>query len=122
METFEDYLDAMSEPEQRDKMEAILNWVQDNYPQLEKRIAWNEPMFIDHGTFIIGFSYAKKHIAVSPEVKTIKKFNKYIVETGLSHTDNIVRIKWEEPIPFELLKQFIEYNIKDKKDYTKFWR
>lgn len=103
-------------------MEAILNWVQDNYPQLEKKIAWNEPMFTDHGTFIIGFSYAKKHIAVSPEVKTIKKFNKYIVEKELSHTDNIVRIKWEEPIPFELLKQFIEYNIEDKKDYTKFWR
>lgn len=122
METFEDYLCSMGEPDHRDKMEEILNWVKEKYPNLDTRIAWNQPMFTDHGTYIIGFSHSTKHIAVSPEVKPIKKFKHLIEETGLSHTDNIIRVKWEEPIPYDLLETFIDYNIEDKIDHTNFWR
>lgn len=122
MKEFEEYLESISEVEQRDKMQAILDWVKEEYPNLDTRIAWNQPMFTDHGTYIIGFSYSKNHIAVAPEVKPIQIFADEIKESGLSHTNNIVRIKWEEPIPLDLLKSFINYNIEDKKDYTKFWR
>lgn len=122
METFEDYLNSMVEQDQRDKMETILNWVQEKYPELDKRIAWNQPMFTDHDTYIIGFSYSKNHIAMSPEVKPIKKFKDLIEETGLSHTENIIRIQWKEPIPYDLMKTLIEYNIEDKADHEKFWR
>lgn len=122
METFEEYLNTMDVPEQQDKMEAILQWVQEKYPNLERRIAWNQPMFTDHGTYIIGFSYSKNHIALSPEVKLIKKFRGLIEETGLSHTNNIIRIQWEDPVPYSLLETLIDYNIEDKADYNKFWR
>lgn len=122
MKTFEEYLDSMGEPEQRDRMEEILNWIKEHYPNLGTRIAWNQPMFTDHGTYIIGFSHSKKHIAMSPEVKPIKKFKASIEETGLSYTDNIIRVKWEDPIPYELIQTLIDYNIEDKIDHTKFWR
>ncbi len=122
METFEEYLNTMDVPEQRDKMEATLQWVQEKYPSLETRIAWNQPMFTDHGTYIIGFSYSKNHISLSPEVKPMKKFWDLIEETGLSHTNNIIRIQWEDPVPYSLLEKLIDYNIEDKADYNKFWR
>lgn len=122
METFEEYLDSMGEPEQRDRMEEILNWVKTNYPNLGTRVAWNQPMFIDHGTYIIGFSHSKEHISISPEVKPMKEFRTLIEETGLSHTKNIVRIKWGDPVPYELMDTFIDYNIEDKADHTTFWR
>jgi hypothetical protein len=122
METFEEYLDSIVEPYQRARMKEILNWVKTNYPTLETRIAWNQPMFTDHGTYIIGFSHSKKHISMSPEVKPIKKFRALIEETGLSHTDNIIRIKWEDPIPYDLMETLIDYNIEDKADHSKFWR
>ena len=47
-------------------MVEVLNWVVQNYPELELRIAWNQPMFTDHGTYIIGFSAASKHMAMPP--------------------------------------------------------
>ena len=39
----------------------------EKFPQLKEENKWNQPMFNDHGTFIIGFSIAKGHIAVAPE-------------------------------------------------------
>lgn len=122
MNTFEEYLATIVEPEQQDKMNELLNWIQENYPELETRIAWNQPMFVDHETYIIGFSYSKQHIAMAPEVKPIEKFKDLIEETGLSYTKNIIRIRWEDPIPYDLIKELIEYNIQDKEGYDKFWR
>lgn len=122
METFDDYLDSMGEPDDRDRMEEILNWVRGKYPDLGTRIAWNQPMFTDHGTYIIGFSHSKGHISMSPEVKPIEKFLSLIEETGLSHTKNIIRIKWEDPIPYDLMETLIDYNIEDKKNHINFWR
>lgn len=122
METFEEYLETMDNVDQRMKMETILSWIGEQYPQLVKRIAWNQPMYTHDGTFIIGFSYSKHHIALSPEVKPIEKFIDEIQESGLSHTKNIIRIKWEDEIPYSLMKTLIEYNIEDKAGYEKFWR
>ncbi len=125
MKDFTEYLATLArvdEPSHKDRMEEILNWVKEQCPQLNTRIAWNQPMFTHNATFIIGFSHSKNHIALSPEVKPIQKFKDLIEETGLSYTNNIVRIKWDEPIPFDLIKTFIDYNIEDKEGYTKFWR
>lgn len=122
LETFEEFLETLGQPDHRDKMEAILDWVQENYPNLETRIAWSQPMFVDHGTFIIGFSHSKNHIAMSPEGKAIKKYVTHIEKAGLSYTNNIIRLKWAEPIPYDLIKTLIDYNIEDKQNHTKFWR
>lgn len=122
MGAFKEYLESIDEISHRDRMEEILKWVLKTYPELETRIAWNQPMFTHDGTYIIGFSHSRNHIAMSPEVKPIKKFNAQIKKTDLSHTDNIIRIKWEDPIPYELMRTLIDYNIEDKKGHTKFWR
>ena len=50
----------------RERMVQVLNWVAKRYPELELRIAWNQPMFTHHGTYIIRFSAASKHIAMYP--------------------------------------------------------
>ena len=60
METFEEYLETIDEIPHRDQMEHILNWVEENYPGLDRKIAWNQPMFTHEGTYIIGFSHSKK--------------------------------------------------------------
>lgn len=122
MGDFKEYLDAIDDADQQDKMNQILTWIQENYPELETRIKWNQPMFLHEGTYIIGFSYSKHHIAVAPETKAIKKFKDYIEETGFSYTDNIIKICWEDSIPYNLIEELIEYNIEDKKGYEKFWR
>ena len=45
-----------------------------NYPELELRIVWNQPMLTHHGTYIVGFSAASRHTAMAPERATIIRF------------------------------------------------
>lgn len=122
MEVFADFLTGIDHPEHRIRMEEVLTWVAETYPQLEPVVKWNEPMFTDHGTYIIGFSVSKKHMAVSPEVAGMVHCEAEIKEAGYDHTKQIVRIPWTKPVDYDLLAKMIEFNIQDKADYPKFWR
>lgn len=62
----DEYLETIPNDDNRARMVEVLNWVVQNYPELELRIAWNQPMFTHHGTYIIGFSAASKHMAMPP--------------------------------------------------------
>lgn len=122
MDTFEDYFKKIENEERRNKLRDLFQWILTEFPDLDTRIAWNEPMFTHHGTFIIGFSSAQKHLSVSPEVACLKKFLPEIQEIGYSHTNNIFRIKWSEEINYSLIRTMISFNLEDKADYVKFWR
>ena len=122
MSIFADYLMSMDNQEHRDHLSDILNWVQETFPALEPRVAWNQPMFTDHGTFIIGFSAAKLHFTVAPETKAMERFSEEIDRAGYSQTPNLFRIKWDEPVEFPLLERIVQYNIADKAQCLTFWR
>ncbi|MFB1100085.1 iron chaperone [Terribacillus sp. JSM ZJ617] len=122
MITFADYLAQIDNPQHRERTEEVLKWVAEKYPNMEQKIAWNQPMFTDHGTFIIGFSIAKQHLAVAPEKAGIDHFSDDIIQAGYDHTKQLVRIKWDTPVNYSLLERMIEFNITDKADCTTFWR
>lgn len=79
-------------------------------------------MFTDHGTFIIGFSVAKHHLAVAPERAGIIHFSDEIVQAGYNHSQQLLRLPWDSPVDFLLLEKIIEFNIMDKADCSTFWR
>ncbi|MGF9696208.1 iron chaperone [Paenibacillus sp. MABNR03] len=122
MEEFEDYLARMDNPEHRARTEEVLHWVATKFPNLKPKIAWNQPMFTDHDTFIIGFSVSKQHLAVAPEKAGIHHFSEEIVKAGYDHTKELIRMKWNLPVDFSLLEKIIEFNILDKADCSTFWR
>lgn len=122
MEVFAEYLAQIDTPAHRERMDEVLTWVSKQFPSLEPKIKWEQPMFTDHGTFIIGFSIAKHHLAVSPENAGIIHFSDDIVEAGYDHTKQIVRIPWDSPVDFSLLEKMIEFNMMDKADCLTFWR
>ncbi|SEM70766.1 iron chaperone [Lihuaxuella thermophila] len=122
MEVFAEYLARIDNPQHRARTEEVLTWVTKKFPYLKPKIAWNQPMFTDHGTFIIGFSVAKHHLAVAPETAAIHHFSEEIVQAGYDHTKNLVRIPWDRPVDFSLLEKMIEFNILDKADCPTFWR
>jgi uncharacterized protein YdhG (YjbR/CyaY superfamily) len=122
MKDFQMFLDSIGEPDKKKRMESILNTIKEKFPQLKEEIKWNQPMFSDHGTFIIGFSVAKGHIGVAPEAVVISQFEKEIEEAGYSYTQELFRIKWTDKVDFDLLHKMVTYNIENKKDMTKFWR
>lgn len=122
MEVFNEYLEKIEDLNSRERLRGILQWINDSYPNLDKRIAWNQPMFTSEGTFIIGFSLAKNHISIAPEKKALEYFLEDIVRAGYSNGNQIFRIGFDMEVDYELLARIIEFNIEDKKDYTSFWR
>ncbi|MFS0654849.1 iron chaperone [Bacillus sp. 179-C3.3 HS] len=122
MHVFDEYIKGIGNPTLQERTKEILQWIEDTFPQLETRIAWNQPMFTDHGTFIIGFSVAKHHISVAPEAKGINHFSTDIVQAGYDHGKNMFRMKESLTIDYPLLKKIIEFNIEDKADCLTFWR
>lgn len=122
MEVFAEFIAAIQKEEHHNRTNEVLSWVSKKFPQLNPKIAWNQPMFTDHDTFIIGFSVAKQHLAVAPEKVAIGRFAEKIKETGYNHTKEIIRIKWKDEVDYSLLEEIIEFNIIDKADCTSFWR
>ena len=122
MDVFKTYLERMENPDNRARMREILQWVGDTFPSLSARIAWNQPMFTDHGTYIIGFSASQKHLAVSPEREGIVRFAAEIQAAGYTCAKMLFRIKWQDPVDFGLLERMIRFIIKDKADCPTFWR
>lgn len=122
MSTFEDYLETIKDEEKRARMREVLEWVKKKFPKLIPRVAWNQPMFTDHGTFIIGFSMAKNHFAVSPEPAGIKRFAGEIEKSGYSCSPNLFRIQWTDTVDYSLLERIIRFTITDKAECTSFWR
>lgn len=122
MEVFAEYLAQIDNPQHRERTEEVLVWVTKKFPNLMPQIAWNQPMFTNHGTFIIGFSIAKHHLAVAPESVGIHHFSDEIMQAGYDHTKQLVHIPWDSPVNFALLEKIIEFNILDKADCSTFWR
>lgn len=122
MEDFNDFLKTIENIEHRARMAEILTWIENKFPQLGKRIAWSQPMFTNHATFIIGFSVAKNHIAVAPEKAGLRQLSDRIVQSGYEITKELFRIKWDKPVDYDLLEDMIKFNIEDKADCKTFWR
>ena len=122
MDLFKEYLDKMSNLVQRLRVEEIFNYIDNEFPQLEKRISWNQPMYTDHGTFILGLSVAKNHISIAPEKKALEKFSNKIKESGYEQSLELIKIKLGDPINFSLLSEIVSFNIEDKKECKTFWR
>lgn len=122
MKVFTDFLNGMDNLDHRSRTEEILNWVHRKYPDLATEIKWNQPMFIDHDTFIISFSTAKNHLAVAPEKKGIDHFSDEITKSGYEYSKMLIRIPWNQPVDYSLLEKIIDFNIEDKAGSTTFWR
>lgn len=122
MEAFDEFLAGIDDPLHRERTEEVFTWIKNKYPQLKTEVKWNQPMFTDHGTFIIGFSVSKKHLAVAPESVTISFVEDDIVKAGYDYTKLLIRIPWNRPIEYSLLEKMIEFNIWDKANCSTFWR
>ncbi|SEN92810.1 hypothetical protein SAMN04488134_102304 [Amphibacillus marinus] len=122
MDNLSDFIAGVVDGQQRERVEEVFAWIKEQFPELEAEIKWNQPMLTDHGTFIIGFSLAKKHLAVSPEGVTVKHLANDIAEAGYQFTKEIIRIPWNKPVNYELLDKMIAFNILDKANCNSFFR
>lgn len=121
IKTLDEYLATISNADNRARMVDVLVWVGLTYPELELRIAWNQPMFTHRGTYIIGFSAASKHMAMAPERATMIRFEPVMRERGTDFGKMFARQPWDKPFDYELLDAFIQHQLAEKHDITSFW-
>ena len=120
IKTLDEYLVTIPDDDNRARMVEVLDWVAQHYPELELRIAWNQPMFTHHGTYIVGFSAASKHMATAPERATMIRFEPIMRERG---TDFGTMLACQpRRFAYELLDAFIRHQLTDKRDVTSFRR
>ncbi|MBO7748441.1 iron chaperone [Paenibacillus sp. MWE-103] len=122
MEAFQEYLAGIQHPQHQARTREVLDFAAATFPHLAPLIKWNQPMFADHGTFIIGFSTAKTHLAIAPENAAMTAFADDIAQAGYETTKGLIRIRWDQPVDYALLANIMAFNIRDKEDCTTFWR
>lgn len=122
MDIFSEYLQGIQQTQHYQRTKEVLDWVGETFPDLEPKIAWNQPMFTDHGTYIIGFSISKLHMSISPERQGMEYFESAITEAGYGQSKMLFRIKWEQPVNYELLTEIIQFNRLEKENCKTFWR
>ena len=118
----DEYLETIPDDDNRERMVDVLVWVGLTYPELELRIEWNQPMFTHHGTYIIGFSAASKHMTMAPERATMIRFEQVMRERGTDFSTMLARQPWNRPFDYELLDAFIQHQLAEKQDIRSFWR
>lgn len=79
-------------------------------------------MFTHHGTYVIGFSAASKHMAMAPERATMIRFEQVMRERGTDFSTMLARQPWNRPFDYELFDAFIQHQLAEKQDITSFWR
>ncbi|CAJ2230425.1 hypothetical protein BGL38_03670 [Fructilactobacillus sanfranciscensis] len=122
MKTLPEYLIAISNPDHRQKFTEVLDWVKTNYPNLEFIMKYNQPMFLDHNSYITGFNVAKNHYSIGLEGQEIvKHFIPEIEAIGLKHGHKTIQIPYDIRIPSNLFKKIIDFKIEQKKDLKTFW-
>ena len=122
IKTLDEFLATIPDDDNRERMVDVVVWVGFTYPELELRIVWNQPMFTHHGTYIIGFSAASKHMAMAPERATMIRFEPVMRERGTDFGKMFARQPWDKPFDYELLDAFIQHQLAEKQDVTSFWR
>lgn len=79
-------------------------------------------MFTHHGTYIIGFSAASKHMAMNPERATTIRFESVMRERGTDFGTMFAPKPWNKPFDYELFDTLIRDQLTKKQGITSFWR
>lgn len=119
---FKEYVHNIGNKENQKKFQDLLEFVIKEFPHLNTVVKWNQPMFIDHGTYIIAFNPTKNHINIAPERAAMIHFDELIQTRDVGFTKMLIQIKWSQPIDYDLIKEIITYNIIEKEHTTSFWR
>lgn len=119
---FDEFLNKIDEADKRAQVGQVLEFIHEEFPELDREVKWNQPFFLNEGTYIIALSVAKHHMSIAPEELTIENFSDQIDAAGYDKTKGLFKIKFSDKVDWELLKDMIAFNIEDKKGYTKLWR
>lgn len=115
-----EYLSNIENVDNRAVFQRVLDWVQQEFPELKLEYKWNAPMFTLSGTFIIGFHASKNHFSVASEF--MYDFLPDLDKNHYSYGKKLFRIAYQGEVNYSLLADIIRFGIEHKQGCTTFWK
>ncbi len=104
-----DYIAGFPE-EIQDRLKQMRTLIQKTAPDAEEAMVYGVPTFKLNGN-LVHYAAFKKHIGLYPTPSGIQAFKKELSNYELS--EGTVRLPHDQPIPFDLIKQMVEFRVKE---------
>ncbi|MDY0139765.1 MAG: DUF1801 domain-containing protein [Candidatus Izemoplasmatales bacterium] len=115
------FFETIDDSNNRRKAKVFIDWISETYPNLTFSMKWNQPMFLNEGTYIIGLSVSKKHLALGLEKELMNQLHDLIDSSNYESSKMLIKISWNKELDFVFLKKIVDYVIDYKKDIKSFW-
>ncbi len=116
------YFKKIEDEQNRKMVTDLYNFIINIDDKLQPMYAWNQPMIKLNETFICAFSTAKAHFAIGLEGETREFFKERIEEHGYGLMLKGFKVKYNQEIDFDLIKEMILFTMEVKKDAKGFWK
>ena len=107
VKTIDEYISAY-EGELKEWMIALRILIHNCHPDIAEKIAWGIPTFVLKGN-LVHFSAEKKHMGFHPGQTAIDAFAEHFGK--LTHTKSTLHLPYSEPMPWELLREMVEFCV-----------
>lgn len=107
--TIDEYIAAFPKNIQR-ILEEIRQAIKESAPEAEETISYQIPAFKQNG-ILVWFAAFKDHIGFYPRVSAIEEFKEKLSPYKISK--GTVRFPIDKPIPFDLIKEMVQFRVKE---------
>jgi uncharacterized protein YdhG (YjbR/CyaY superfamily) len=107
--TVDEYFSIL--PEQaRTALEQLRQTIKNTAPEAEEAISYQMPAFRFHG-ILVYYAAFKNHYSLFPMTKALEVFKEDI--KGYETTKGTIHFSYGKPLPVKLIKEIIQYRVKE---------
>lgn len=108
IQTIDEYI-AVRPMEIQERLTLLRQTIHEAAPQAAEKISWEMPTFTQ-GKILVQFAAHKAHIGFYPGAEAIVHFTAQLKD--FKFTKGGVQFPYAKPLPLDLVKQFVAYNLK----------
>lgn len=109
--TVDDYLASLN-PTQERTLRSVIEFVLDEFPDLESKVSWNVPQIHRGGDYVFGVSALKNHLALAPwSTRVIEDLRERLERDGYVVRKNLFQIPDDWEIDEELVRDLVRARL-----------
>lgn len=116
------YFEQVEDLENRQKVVSLYEQLVAIDPDLSILYAWNNPMIKYKESFNCGITVAKAHFTMAFDTEALEFFRERIIAAGYGLNLKTFKIKYNQEIDFDLLREMVLFSIELRRDAKGFWK